>query len=61
MVKLLLFEKKDSNILATTEIYSNNSMIYILEKYGFRQCGKVWKSEVHKGVIGLFLKVNEGK
>ncbi len=61
MTKLLLYGKENENFLATTEIYNTNPMIYILEKHGFRQCGKVWKSTIHDGVIGLFLKINEGQ
>lgn len=61
MTKLLLHGKENENFFATTEIYSTNSMIYILEKNGFRQCGKVWESTIHNGIIGLFIKVNEGQ
>lgn len=56
IVKMLLDSVKDKNLVASTELRSDNSMIRILKKAGFRQYGKPWKSEIHEGSLGLFLK-----
>lgn len=42
--------------MASTEIAANPGMVKILEKHGFRQFGKPWKSSLHKNYLGLFLK-----
>lgn len=42
--------------MASTELRIDNAMIRILEKNNFKQFGKPWKSTVHKGTLGLFLK-----
>ncbi len=59
--RLLLIDKMNENILATTELYFNNPMAKVLEKLGFRQYGNPWKSKWHDGMIGLFLKFKKGE
>ncbi len=56
IVSFLLDEYKETNIMASTELRLDNSMGIILEKNDFRQYGKPWKSTVHDGTLGLFLK-----
>ena len=46
IAKLLMFDKQDENILASTELFNDNSMIRILAKYGFKQYGKPWNSRL---------------
>ena len=59
--RLLLKEMTNENILASTELYSENPMKYVLEKFGFRQYGKPWQSQKHNGSLGLFLKFKKGE
>ena len=54
LVKLLIAEVK-ANLMASTEL-SNDTMSGILMKNGFKQFGKQWKSKIHGGNLGLFLK-----
>ncbi len=61
IARLLLIDKMNENILATTELYFNNPMAKVLEKLGFRQYGNPWKSKWHDGMIGLFLKFKKGE
>jgi hypothetical protein len=56
IVKLLVDKSKDINLIASTELRENNSMVRILERNGFRLFGKPWKSTIHGGTLGLFLK-----
>lgn len=56
IVKLLIEKFQDYNLMASTELRSDNSMIRILEKNNFKQFGKPWKSDIHKGALGLYLK-----
>ncbi len=56
IVKFLLNEVKDKNIMASTELRADNSMVRILERNGFKRFGKPWKSTIHSGTLGLFLK-----
>jgi RimJ/RimL family protein N-acetyltransferase len=56
ITRMLLDMVKNKNVMASTEIRSNNSMIGILERNGFTQFGKPWKSIIHKGILGLYLK-----
>lgn len=60
IARLLLFDKVDENILATTELYSNNPMMKTLEKLGFKHFGNPYKSIWHDGTIGVFLKFKKG-
>lgn len=56
IVKLLLEKMADTNLMASTELRHDNSMIRILEKSSFKQFGKPWKSKIHNGALGLFLR-----
>jgi hypothetical protein len=56
ITQILLDKVKDANIMASTELRSDNSMMRILERNGFKQYGKPWKSGIHKGTLGLYLK-----
>ncbi|HRE75262.1 MAG TPA: GNAT family protein [Flavobacteriales bacterium] len=61
IARLLLKGKDKENILASTELYPDNVMIKVLEKFGFRQYGKPWLSKRHDGTLGLFLKFKVGE
>jgi predicted GNAT family N-acyltransferase len=61
IARLLLKEKDKENIMASTELYPDNAMIKVLEKFGFRQYGKPWLSARHDGTLGLFLKFKVGE
>lgn len=56
IAKLLITEYGNENLMASTEITANPSMVNILHKNGFRLFGKPWKSEIHDNHLGLFLK-----
>ncbi len=56
MVNLLIKEYGNDNLMASTEINANPSMVKILERNGFRHYGKPWKSNIHNSYLGLFLK-----
>jgi RimJ/RimL family protein N-acetyltransferase len=56
ITKMLLDKVRSENLMASTELRSDNSMIRILERNGFKQYGKPWKSGIHKGTLGLYLK-----
>jgi len=56
IVKLLLDKFSNINLMASTELHVDNSMIRILERNNFKHFGKPWKSSIHKGTLGLFLK-----
>lgn len=56
VVRLLIETYGNSNLMASTEISSNPSMVRILESNGFRQYGLPWKSSIHEHYIALFLK-----
>jgi len=60
ITKLLLNELVNENVMATTELFPDNPMKHILEKYDFRLHGKPWLSIKHNGAIGLFLKFTKG-
>ena len=55
IVQSLLSKVDDTNLIASTEIVGS-SMKGILERHGFKQKGKTWKSKIHGGELGLFLK-----
>ncbi|MBW4362777.1 GNAT family N-acetyltransferase [Flavobacterium taihuense] len=61
ITRLLLKEMTNENILASTELYSENPMKYVLKKFGFKQYGKPWLSQKHNGNLGLFLKFKKGE
>lgn len=56
ITKMLLDKLTNENVMASTEIRSDNSMVRILERNGFKQYGKPWKSVIHKGTLALYLK-----
>jgi hypothetical protein len=56
LVQLLLKRVEKENLMASTELYLANSMIRILERNGFKQYGSPWKSGIHNGTLGLFLR-----
>lgn len=60
IARLLLMDKIDDNICATTELYVNNPMMKTLEKLGFKHYGIPWRSIWHDGTIGMFLKFKKG-
>ena len=61
MTRLLLKQVQDENIMASTELFAENAMMFILRKFGFEQYGKPWPSVKHDGTLGLFLKFKNGK
>lgn len=60
IARLLLMNKLEENILATSELFANNPMMKTLEKLGFKHYGIPWKSIWHDGTIGIFLKFKKG-
>jgi len=56
LVQTLLNEFGDGNLMASTEIKDNPGMVRILEKNGFKNYGKLWKSGIHSNNLGLFLR-----
>ncbi|MBS3953523.1 MAG: GNAT family N-acetyltransferase [Methylomicrobium sp.] len=56
IVRLLIDNYGDGNLMASTEISKNPVMVKILEKNGFRLFGRPWKSNIHENYLGLFLK-----
>ena len=56
IVKLLIENYGEGNLMASTEISANPAMVKILERNGFRLYGKPWKSNIHDNFLGLFLK-----
>lgn len=61
IVKSLLNKIGNINLMASTELYPKNSMIRILEKNGFKQIGTPWKSGIHDGLLGLFIRAKFGE
>lgn len=59
IVNLLLEEFKGTNLMASTELRINNPMLQILKKNSFKHFGKPWKSTIHDGTLGLFLRFAE--
>lgn len=56
IVQLLIDNIDGENLMASTELRTGNSMLRILEQNGFRQFGNPWKSTIHHGTLGLFLR-----
>lgn len=56
IIEYLLERFGDHNLMATTESNANNPMRHILEKNGFVRYGKTWKSRIHGGELGLYLR-----
>lgn len=61
ITKLLLKDLDRENLIASTELYANNPMVGVLQKNGFHQMGKPWKSTRHDGYLGLFIKFKKGE
>lgn len=61
VVKCLIDKYGNENLMASTEIHKNPAMVKILQKNGFRQHGKSWKSQIHGNDLGLFLKYKSGE
>jgi hypothetical protein len=61
IVRLLLKEMEKENLIATTELFTCNPMVIVLQKNGFRLMGKPWKSSKHDGYLGLFIKFKKGE
>lgn len=59
IARMLIDKIGNINLMGSTELRSDNSMIRILERNGFNQYGKPWKSGIHNGTLGLFLKFTE--
>jgi GNAT superfamily N-acetyltransferase len=57
IVKLLLEKCGPVNVMASTELRSDNRMKAILEKSGFKFYGRPWKSAIHSGLLGLYLRI----
>lgn len=56
IVKTLISECGNEKLMASSEI-SNSGMVRILEKNGFKQHGKSWKSIINKKDLALFIKL----
>lgn len=56
IVKELLTQFGEGNLMASTEITENPGMVKVLKKFGFSHYGKTWKSVKHENDLGLFLK-----
>ncbi len=56
IVRMLLNQYGDGNLMASTEITANPGMVRILEKFGFRHYGNPYPSTLHKNNLGLFLR-----
>jgi predicted GNAT family N-acyltransferase len=59
IVKQLIEKFGDHNLMATTELREDNPMGHILGKFGFEQHGATWKSGIHQGEMGLFLRLTK--
>lgn len=56
IVTQLLERFGNHNLMASTETRADNPMRHILEKHGFVRYGKAWKSKIHGGDLGLYLR-----
>lgn len=56
IVRMLVDKCREINLMASTELKIDNSMTRILERNGFKQYGQPWKSRIHGGTLGLFLR-----
>lgn len=54
IVSLLI--EKENKLMASTELRDDNAMKYVLHKFGFQRYGKSWKSIIHGGALGLYLR-----
>lgn len=56
ITETLIQKTEDINLMASTELAEKNSMKRILERTGFTRKGSAWKSQIHGGELGLFIK-----
>lgn len=56
IAKLLTSEFKEENLMATTELSSNQAMVKILLRNGFELYGSPFKSGIHDDILGLYLR-----
>lgn len=59
IVKLLLEKTANKNLMASTELRTDNSMKRILERNGFNQFGKPWKSKRGTAAITAIIAKRE--
>lgn len=53
-----LLKKEDTiDLIASTELDAKNPMVGILEKFGFSKKGRTWRSQIHGGELGLFVRI----
>jgi hypothetical protein len=53
---LLISDFGNDNLMASTELSANPSMVNILLRNGFEKYGSPYKSQLHDNILGLFLK-----
>jgi hypothetical protein len=56
IVRYLIQLSPKENLMASTELRKSNGMRYILARNGFQRYGRKWKSAIHGGNLGLFLR-----
>lgn len=56
ITKLLISDFGNYNLMASTELNANPSMVSILLRNGFEKYGNPYKSELHENMLGLYLK-----
>lgn len=56
IVKALVEENININLMATTETIENPGMVKVLKKNGFNLYGNEWKSAISNENLGLFLR-----
>lgn len=56
ITQLLISDFGNGNLMASTELSANPSMVKILLRHGFERYGSPFKSQLHDNILGLFLK-----
>ena len=56
ITKLLISDFGNDNLMASTELSANPSMVNILLRNGFKNYGNPFRSQLHNNILGLFLK-----
>ncbi len=56
VIEGLISKAGNINLMASTELSEGNPMKKLLERKGFEKRGNTWKSQIHGGDLGLFLK-----
>jgi GNAT superfamily N-acetyltransferase len=59
IVKELLTNYGNRNLISTTEVAATPGMVKILTKNGFKEVGKRWKSSITLNQLGLFIKYSD--